>query len=62
MTVLYLVLPLAVIFSAIAVAAFLWALRRGQFDDLKTPAVRAIYDDRRFVRIVRAPSRRIHRR
>lgn len=46
MTVIYLVLPLAVCFSAFAVAAFLWALKKGQFDDLETPALRAIHDDR----------------
>jgi cbb3-type cytochrome oxidase maturation protein len=45
MTVIYLVLPLAVCFSAIAVAAFLWSLRKGQFDDLQTPALRALHDD-----------------
>ena len=45
MTVIYLVLPLAVCFSAVAVAAFLWSLRKGQFDDLETPAMRALHED-----------------
>jgi len=28
-----------------AVAAFVWAANRGQFDDLDTPAVRMLHDD-----------------
>lgn len=45
MTVLFLVLPLAVALSALAALAFVWATRRGQFDDLETPAVRLLCDD-----------------
>jgi cbb3-type cytochrome oxidase maturation protein len=45
MTVLFLVLPLAVILSGLAALAFVWATRRGQFDDLDTPAVRLLTDD-----------------
>lgn len=25
--------------------AFLWAIRRGQYDDLETPSVRILFDD-----------------
>ncbi|HET9951470.1 MAG TPA: cbb3-type cytochrome oxidase assembly protein CcoS [Candidatus Eisenbacteria bacterium] len=45
MSVLYIVLPLALIVVGVAVAAFLWAAKRGQFDDLETPAVRALHED-----------------
>ncbi|MGC4094847.1 MAG: cbb3-type cytochrome oxidase assembly protein CcoS [Polyangiaceae bacterium] len=45
MSILFLVLPLTICLSAGAVAAFAWATRRGQFDDLQTPAVRALQDD-----------------
>jgi cbb3-type cytochrome oxidase maturation protein len=45
MTVLFLVLPLAVLFSTAAVVAFLWSTQSGQFDDLETPALRALRDD-----------------
>lgn len=45
MTVIYLVLPLAVLLSGAAVLAFAWAARRGQFDDLRTPALRVLCDD-----------------
>jgi cbb3-type cytochrome oxidase maturation protein len=47
MTVLFVVLPLAVVLSGLAALAFVWATRRGQFDDLDTPAVRLLTDDLR---------------
>jgi cbb3-type cytochrome oxidase maturation protein len=45
MTVLFIVLPLAVVLSGLAALAFAWAARRGQFDDLATPAVRLLSDE-----------------
>lgn len=45
MSVIYIVLPLALVIVAIAVAAFVWAARRGQFDDLDTPSLRMLHDD-----------------
>src|SRR5689334_9552482 len=36
MSVLYIVLPLALLVVAVAVVAFVWATRHGQFDDLDT--------------------------
>ena len=47
MSVIYIVMPLALVFSAIAVSVFLVSARRGQFDDLNTPAVRILHDDER---------------
>jgi len=45
MSVIYLVLPLALGLGTLGVVAFIWATRRGQFDDLKTPAIRILFDD-----------------
>ena len=45
MSVLYLVVPLAVAIVAVALYAFAWATRHGQFDDLDTPALRMLNDD-----------------
>lgn len=45
MSVLYIVLPLALIFAASAVAIYVWAVRVGQFDDLQTPPQRMLLDD-----------------
>ncbi|MFA6165517.1 MAG: cbb3-type cytochrome oxidase assembly protein CcoS [Gemmatimonadaceae bacterium] len=45
MSVMYLILPLALLVVFIAVLGFVWAARRGQFDDLDTPAMRALHDE-----------------
>lgn len=45
MSVLYLVVPLALVVVGLAVWAFVWATNRGQFDDLETPALRMLHDD-----------------
>jgi cbb3-type cytochrome oxidase maturation protein len=45
MSVLWLVLPVALLLAAAAVAAFLWVVRTGQLDDLDTPGWRAVIDD-----------------
>ncbi len=45
MSIMYVILPVALIVVFIAVVAFVWAARRGQFDDLETPPMRALHDD-----------------
>ena len=45
MSVIFIVLPLAIVMAALALAAFFWAVHRGQFDDLDTPPHRALFDD-----------------
>lgn len=45
MSVMYIVLPLALIFAGVFVVAFIWAVRHGQLDDLETPAARMLFDD-----------------
>jgi len=45
MSILYLLIPLGLILLGLAVAAFFWAVRAGQFDDLDTPAMSVVMDD-----------------
>lgn len=45
MSVIFIVVPLATLIVLVAVIAFVYSARRGQFDDLDTPAVRMLYDD-----------------
>lgn len=45
MSVMYIVLPLALVFAGAAVWAFIWAVRHGQLDDLETPAARMLLDE-----------------
>jgi len=45
MSVLYIVIPLAMLLAAGALVCFIWSVRRGQYDDLDTPAWRILDDD-----------------
>jgi cbb3-type cytochrome oxidase maturation protein len=44
MSIIFVILPITLLLSLGAVAAFAWATRGGQFDDLRTPALRALHD------------------
>lgn len=45
MSVLYILVPLALVIVSVAVAAYVWAARSGQLDDFDTPAIRPLIDD-----------------
>lgn len=45
MSMLYVLIPLAVVLLAIAVIALLWAIKSGQFDDLETHGWSVVLDD-----------------
>jgi cbb3-type cytochrome oxidase maturation protein len=45
MSVLFVLLPVALLFAAAALGVFVWAARSGQFDDLTTPALRVLHED-----------------
>jgi len=45
MSIIFLILPVTLLLSVGAVAAFAWATRSGQFDDLETPAIRVLHDE-----------------
>ncbi len=45
MSVIYIVLPIAVILASAAVWAFVWSARHGQLDDLDSPAMRVAHDE-----------------
>ena len=45
MSVIYLLVLLGLLIVGAAVAAFVWSVRRGDMDDLETPAVRILFDD-----------------
>jgi cbb3-type cytochrome oxidase maturation protein len=45
MSVLYLILPLALVFASAAVGAFVWVVRSGQLDDVDTPSRRMLFED-----------------
>ena len=45
MSILYLLIPLGLVLLGVAVWAFMWAVRSGQFEDLEGPAHRILMDD-----------------
>ncbi len=47
MSVIFIILPIALLMAGIALGAFFLSVRKGQFDDLDTPPIRAIFDDDR---------------
>lgn len=45
MSILYVLVPVALGVVVVAVAAYVWSARSGQFDDLETPSLRPLIDD-----------------
>lgn len=45
MSVILIMIPAALLLAGLGVLAFVIAVKRGQFDDLDTPALRAVFDD-----------------
>ena len=45
MTILLLLIPAALAIGGLGLAAFFWALRNGQFEDLEGNAARILMDD-----------------
>lgn len=46
MTILLLLIPLSLLLLGAAIAAFVWAIRSGQFEDLDTPPLDILREDR----------------
>ncbi|MFP7721299.1 cbb3-type cytochrome oxidase assembly protein CcoS [Lysobacter sp. A3-1-A15] len=47
MSILLMLVPISMVLLGVAVWAFVWAVRRGQFDDLDTPSLDILCDDPR---------------
>lgn len=47
MNILLALIPISLLLLLVAIGAFLWAVRRGQFDDLDTPSLDILGDDER---------------
>ncbi len=45
MSVIYILLAVSVIVALVFFAAFVFAVRKGQYDDSYTPSVRMLFDD-----------------
>jgi len=47
MEVIFLLIALSIIVAVGFLAAFLWAVKSGQYDDDSTPAMRILFDDKK---------------
>lgn len=45
MSIIYVLIPLAIIIVAIAIAVFFWAVKSNQFDDLERQGYSILFDD-----------------
>lgn len=45
MEILIVLLPLAIFMGAAFVLAFIWSVKKGQYDDLETPRYRMLLED-----------------
>ena len=45
MNILYLLIPIAMIFVTVAVAIFFWAVKSNQFEDLERQGLSILFDD-----------------
>jgi cbb3-type cytochrome oxidase maturation protein len=45
--VIFILIPLGLVLLGVAVAAFFWAVRSGQYDDLESPGWKILLDDDR---------------
>lgn len=45
MNIIFLLIPLSVLLAAGFLAAFIWAVRSGQYEDTCTPSMRLLLDD-----------------
>ncbi len=46
MEIIYLLIPLSLLFLVAGIAVFFWAVKHRQFDDMEGPAHRVLMDDR----------------
>ncbi|MBT3252213.1 MAG: cbb3-type cytochrome oxidase assembly protein CcoS [Candidatus Marinimicrobia bacterium] len=47
MNILFLLIISSLSIAAVFLAAFIWAVKTGQFDDHQTPAIRLLLDDKK---------------
>lgn len=56
MNIIYVLIPLSIILMILALVFFFWAVKNGQFDDLDTPALDVLDDDREQTKPIDEPS------
>ena len=62
MEILYILVPIALVFVFIAIKVLFWAIKNGQYDDLDTEANRILFDDQPLKKKSRAPSSTVNKK
>ena len=62
MDMIFVLLPLSLVLGLCGLCAFIWSLRKGQLDDLDTPAVRMLLDDTEAPAVPRDSARQVQER
>lgn len=60
MEIIIVLLPLAILLGAFFVGAFIWATKKGQYDDVETPRFRMLLEDQK-INPLTQPSRKDER-
>jgi cbb3-type cytochrome oxidase maturation protein len=47
MSIIFLLIPLSILFAVAFLFAFIWSVRSGQYEDTTTPSMRVLLDDQR---------------
>ncbi|MBM1107364.1 cbb3-type cytochrome oxidase assembly protein CcoS [Aurantibacter crassamenti] len=55
MSAIYILLAISIVVALVFFAAFIYAVRKGQYDDSYTPSVRMLFEDE----VVKIPSQKI---
>ena len=45
MEIVLILVPASLLLALVAILGFIWAVKRGQFQDLRTPAMRILFDE-----------------
>lgn len=49
MEIIIILIPLALILAGFFIAGFIWMTKKGQYDDLDTPALRILLEDKKSI-------------
>lgn len=60
MNIIFVLIPIAMLFVAIAVVVFFWAVKNDQYDDLDRHSVSILFDDKPLNSSSKADSKQIH--
>ncbi len=55
MSVIFVLIPLSIVFAACFLGAFIWAVRSGQYEDTCTPSMRVLLDEPNVVAMSPSP-------